>query len=503
MFLPVPSLKDNEVYAPNYKDGTKLAIIRFPHGGQFEIPILTVNNKNKEAIALMSKTASDAIGINQKVAEQLSGADFDGDAGICIPTGNGKVKIQNKKPLEELVGFDNKLEYGGEERTDANGKKHYYRNGIEYFPPDDKRKQIEMGKVSNLITDMTLLGADDHEIARAVKHSMVVIDAEKHKLDYKASERDNNIAGLKKKYQGSATGGAATIISSSKSPYRVDKRQGQPRVNLKKNASRNKEGDIWYDPTRPEGALLYKRADDADYSFEKIDPKTGQLKTYKGTKQTESKKMLETDDAMTLVSPFRNKMELVYADYANSMKELARKSRVEASNTDKIAYNRDAKKKYASEVESLKSKIEKAELNTARERAANRMAAATVKAKKDAANAKGEEISGKDIKKAGQVALTKYREELGSVSRKDRNIVLTDREWEAIQAGAVSENTLNRILRNSDADSLRQRAMPKETKELNQAKQNRIKAMSASYTIAQIAEKLGVSTSTVTKYLKS
>ena len=503
VFLPVPSLKDNEVYAPNYKDGTKLAIIRFPHGGQFEIPILTVNNKNKEAIALMSKTASDAIGINQKVAEQLSGADFDGDAGICIPTGNGKVKIQNKKPLEELVGFDNKLEYGGEERTDANGKKHYYRNGIEYFPPDDKRKQIEMGKVSNLIADMTLLGADDHEIARAVKHSMVVIDAEKHKLDYKASERDNNIAGLKKKYQGSATGGAATIISSSKSPYRVDKRQGQPRVNLKKNANRNKEGDIWYDPTRPEGALLYKRADDADYSFEKIDPKTGQLKTYKGTKQTESKKMLETDDAMTLVSPFRNKMELVYADYANSMKELARKSRIEASNTDKIAYNRDAKKKYASEVESLKAKIEKAELNTARERAANRMAAATVKAKKDAANAKGEEISGKDIKKAGQVALTKYREELGSVSRKDRNIVLTDREWEAIQAGAVSENTLNRILRNSDADSLRQRAMPKETKELNKAKQNRIKAMSASYTIAQIAEKLGVSTSTVTKYLKS
>ena len=503
VFLPVPSLKDNEVYAPNYKDGTKLAIIRFPHGGQFEIPILTVNNKNKEAIALMSKTASDAIGINQKVAEQLSGADFDGDAGICIPTGNGKVKIQNKKPLEELVSFDNKLEYGGEERTDTNGKKHYYRNGIEYFPPDDKRKQIEMGKVSNLITDMTLLGADDHEIARAVKHSMVVIDAEKHKLDYKASERDNNIAGLKKKYQGSATGGAATIISSSKSPYRVDKRQGQPRVNLKKNASRNKEGDIWYDPTRPEGALLYKRADDADYSFEKIDPKTGQLKTYKGTKQTESKKMLETDDAMTLVSPFRNKMELVYADYANSMKELARKSRVEASNTDKIAYNRDAKKKYASEVESLKAKIEKAELNTARERAANRMAAATVKAKKDAANAKGEEISGKEIKKAGQVALTKYREELGSVSRKDRNIVLTDREWEAIQAGAVSENTLNRILRNSDADSLRQRAMPKETKELNKAKQNRIKAMSASYTIAQIAEKLGVSTSTVTKYLKS
>ena len=52
---------------------------------------------------------------------------------------------------------------------------------------------------------------------------------------------------------------------------------------------------------------------------------------------------------------------------------------------------------------------------------------------------------GKDVKKASQQALTKAREEVGSVSRRDRNIVITDREWEAIQAGAVSESVLKRI----------------------------------------------------------
>lgn len=108
----------------------------------------------------------------------------------------------------------------------------------------------------------------------------------------------------------------------------------------------------------------------------------------------------------------------------------------------------------------------------------------------------------KDVKKASQQALTKAREEVGSVSRRERNIVITDKEWDAIQAGAVSESILKRILNNCDPDSLRQRAMPKETKVLNQAKINRIKAMSASYTIQQIAEKFGVSTSTVYKYLK-
>ena len=108
-----------------------------------------------------------------------------------------------------------------------------------------------------------------------------------------------------------------------------------------------------------------------------------------------------------------------------------------------------------------------------------------------------------DVKKASQQAISKYRQEVGSVTRKDRNINITDREWEAIQAGAISENKLKKILDNANIDTLRERAMPKASSTLSQSKVNRIKAMNASnYTLQQIADKLGVSTSTVSKYLK-
>lgn len=493
VILPMTTMSDREVYAPNYADGTKLALIRYPHGGTFEIPIVTVNNKNREGIKMIGKTSVDAIGINSKVAERLSGADFDGDTVMCIPTGNGKVKVANKPPLKELEGFDNKLEYGTVMKIGSDKKEHYYRNGNEVQIM--KKTDTEMGRISNLITDMTLLGADDHEIARAVKHSMVVIDAEKHKLDYKASEKDNNISALMKKYQGKARGGASTIVSRGSGEKDVVKRQGTPKINQK--------GKDWYDPSRPEGALIYRKADDADYIVTKVNKRTGETTEVVKTRTQKSTKMAETDDAMTLVSERKHPMELVYAEYANSMKAMGNKARTEMVNTGKIAYNRDAKRKYENEVESLTEKLRKAELNTVRERTANRMAAATVAAKKKAAEEAGEKLKSKDIKKAGQVALTKYREEVGSIARKERNIIINDKEWEAIQSGAISETTLKRILNNCDPDSLRQRAMPKESKTLTTAKVNRIKAMSASYTIAQIADKLGVSTSTVSKYLKA
>lgn len=493
VILPMTTMSDREVYAPNYADGTKLALIRYPHGGTFEIPIVTVNNKNREGIKMIGKTSVDAIGINSKVAERLSGADFDGDTVMCIPTGNGKVKVANKPPLKELEGFDNKLEYGTVMKIGSDKKEHYYRNGNEVQIM--KKTDTEMGRISNLITDMTLLGADDHEIARAVKHSMVVIDAEKHKLDYKASEKDNNISALMKKYQGKARGGASTIVSRGSGEKDVVKRQGTPKINQK--------GKDWYDPSRPEGALIYRKADDADYIVTKVNKRTGETTEVVKTRTQKSTKMAETDDAMTLVSERKHPMELVYAEYANSMKAMGNKARTEMVNTGKIAYNRDAKKKYENEVESLTEKLRKAELNTVRERTANRMAAATVAAKKKAAEDAGEKLKSKDIKKAGQVALTKYREEVGSIARKERNIIINDKEWEAIQSGAISETTLKRILNNCDPDSLRQRAMPKESKTLTTAKVNRIKAMSASYTIAQIADKLGISTSTVSKYLKT
>ena len=485
VIIPVNSLKDTEVYAPNYDNGTKLALIRYPHGGTFEIPILTVNNKHAEAKKIIGTDSVDAIGITKKVADRLSGADFDGDTVMCIPTHDkaGKVKITSTHALSGLEGFDPKAEYGPDT---------YKGREVRLM----KNTGTQMGIISNLITDMTLAGATEDELTRAVRHSMVVIDAEKHKLNYKQSEIDNNIAELHKKYQGKATGGAATIISRAKGEVSVDKRQGTPKINRK--------GEEWYDPSKPEGSLIYKKADDLEYTVKKTNKRTGEITEVTKTRTQKSSKMAETDDAYTLVSDAKHPMEIVYADYANSMKSLANKARIEMLNTGKIAYSASAKATYKTEVNSLMTKLNTALLNTTRERAAQRMANAEVQAKKLSIESQtGQKMKPGDIKKASQQALSRYRTEVGSVSRRERSIKITDKEWEAIQAGAISENKLRQILDNTDIDDLRARATPRSTTTLSSAKINRIKAMSNSnYSLNEIAQALGVSTSTISKYLK-
>ena len=482
VIIPVNSLKDNEVYAPNYDNGTKLALVRYPHGGTFEIPILTVNNKHAAAKKLLGSDVIDAVGINSKIAERLSGADFDGDTVMCIPThdSKGKVKISSKPPLKGLEGFDPKVKYGPESYE-----------GREVRLMTKAGTQNQMGIISNLITDMTLAGAKDSELAAAVRHSMVVIDAEKHKLDYKQSEIDNNISALHKKYQGRAAGSAATILSRAKGPKDVEKRQGSPKINIK--------GKEWYDPDRPEGALIYKTADDLYYTVTKTNKRTGETTNVVKTRKQKSTKMAETDDAYTLVSDGRYQMEQIYADYANSMKSLANKARIEMVNTGKIAYSKTAKDTYRKEVDSLMEKLNGALLNTPRERAAQRMANAEIQAKK-----KANQLEKGDEKKAGQKAISRYRVEVNAIKRRDRNIDISDREWDAIQAGAISESKLKQILDNTDTDKLRARATPRTSStKLSSAQINRIKRLNASnYTLAEIAAKCGVSTSTVSQYLK-
>ena len=494
VILPINSLKENEVYAPQYEPGTKLALVRYPHGGTFEIPIVTVNNKNKDAIKTIGPQAIDAIGINSKIANRLSGADFDGDTVMCIPTHDamGKVKIKSTPALKALEGFDPKLSYGPSAYPDG---------GYQRMTKSGTQKQ--MGVISNLITDMTLAGASTEELARAVKHSMVVIDAEKHNLNYKQSEIDNGIAALHKKYQGKETGGASTIISRASGEATVDKRQGSPYVNLK--------GKPNYDSSRPEGSLIYKTADDLYYQERyKSDSKRGTYKkgdlkynsdgTPKMVKRTQkSTKMAETDDAYELVSPAKHPMEIVYAEYANKMKAMANQARKEAATTGKIKYNSTAAKTYQAEVDSLEAKLQNSLVNAPREREAQRRANVEVSRKIQA----NPTMSKKDQKKAAQQSLTKSRATVGSVARGKRNIKITDREWEAIQAGAISENKLTQILNNSDADSLRQRSMPRSSNSLSPAKVARIKALSASnYTLSEIAAKVGCSTSAVNDYLK-
>ena len=494
VIIPITSMKDTEVYAPNYENGTELALIRYPHGGTFEIPILKVNNKQPLAKKLIGTDSIDAVGINSKVAERLSGADFDGDTVMCIPTNDkaGKVKIISTPPLKGLEGFDPKTAYPE-------------RKGMKYMKDPVTGKdstQMQMGVISNLITDMTLKGATQDELARAVRHSMVVIDAGKHKLDYKQSEIDNNIAALKKKYQTTIdadgrehTGGASTLLSRSKGEVSVLKRQGSPKVNLK--------GKAWYDPSKPEGSLVYQIADDVNYEVPKVNRRTGEVTIVTKQRTQRSTKMAETDDAKTLISDANTPMERLYADYANRMKDLANRARVEAANTGKIAYSKTAKATYSEEVRSLDEKLRVALMNAPRERQAQLRANAEVNAKVRRAKEEGRELKNDEIKKAGQQALSRSRADVNSVSRKDRSIKITDREWEAIQSGAISENVLKKILNNADIDELRQRATPRSTTTLNQAKINRIKAYSASnYTLGEIAKKLGVSVSTVSKYLK-
>lgn len=464
VILPVPSMKDNECYAPNYRDGEQVALIRFPHGGTFEIPILTVNNKQKDARDLLGTTPKDAVAINKKVADRLSGADFDGDTVLVIPT-NRNVKITSTKPLDGLKDFDPKMEYGtikkGDGYYDASGKKIRIMSNT----------QNEMGKISNLITDMTLKGATTSELARAVRHSMVVIDAEKHKLNYKQSEADNGIAALKRKYQGRYEDGkytesASTLISRAKAQKSVPKRKGSPHIDPE-------TGEVWYNESGETRGV--------DKKGNPI------LKTQKSTQ------MAETRDARTLSSG--TPQEEAYAAYANSMKALANKARKTVANTGDIAYSKTAAKKYEKEVKDLNSKLTIAQLNAPKERKAQIMANVQVSAKKK----DYPDMTKAEIKKESQRALTAAR--LKTDAHREP-IKITDSEWQAIQSGAISKTRLKEILKYTDVDEVRRLATPKQSTALSSAQVNKITSMKNSgYTTAQIAESMGISTSTVSKYL--
>lgn len=458
VILPVPSMKDDEIFAPNYKDGEQVALIRYPHGGTFEIPILKVNNKQAEAKSMLGNTPADAVGINKKVADRLSGADFDGDTVMVIPCG-GKTKITSIPPLKGLEGFDPKMQYGG--KPEGTFKK-----------MGKAQTQTEMGKITNLITDMTLKGANQDELARAARHSMVVIDAEKHGLDYKQSETDNGIKVLKERYQGHTDNdggyheGASTLISLASSKTQVLKRKGSPRI----------------DPDT--GEKVYKTV------TETYIDKNGKERV----RTQESTKMAETKDAHTLSSG--TVQEELYANYANHLKSLANTARKEILSTGKIDYSASAKAVYQKEVDSLNSKLNLSLLNAPKERKAQILAKSEVNAKKEA----NPDMTKAEIKKANQQALTRARIKVGA---QRRQIDITDREWEAIQAGAISENKLYQIINYVDIDKLRQRATPRTTTQLSSAKIAKLKAMQESgYTTSEIANAVGVSSSTVGKYLR-
>lgn len=460
VILPFPSMKENEVYAPSFRDGEEVVLIRYPHGGTFEIPRLKVNNKVPDAKKTLHN-AQDAIGINAKVAERLSGADFDGDTVLVIPTSTAKIKTS--KPLDGLKNFDPQRDY-----------KAY--PGMPEVKGSGFNKQQQMGNVSNLITDMTIKGATPDELARAVRHSMVIIDAEKHNLNYKQSAIDNNIAALKEKYQGGKNRGASTIISRASATA--------------------------YVPVRKELTNTKYMTDDEKKRYskgEKIYRETGETyiskKTGKEIKRiSKSTKMAETSDANTLSSGYM--IETVYSEHANKLKALANKARAESRSTDYIPYSKEAHVKYKDQVDSLNSKLNIALKNRPLERKAQLVANAKVKN----VYAANPDMDSDDLKKLKGRCLTEARLQTGASKQQ---IKIEPKEWEAIQAGAISTNKLKSIVQNSDLDVLKQLAMPREMRGVTPAQESRIKVLeSRGYTLAEIADAVGVSTGTITNVLQ-
>lgn len=460
VLLGIPSMKRNEVYAPYYKDNEVVVLIRHPHGGKFEIPTLHVNNKNPEAKATIGNSR-DAVGIHPDVAKILSGADFDGDTVIVIPNKRGA--IQTSQPLKGLQDFDPVSSYPGSK-------------GTKKMTP--RIKEMEMGKISNLITDMTIRGASNEEIARAVRHSMVVIDAEKHGLNYRQSYNDNNIADLKKRYQGSTTAGASTLISRAGATVRVnERREGVYRVDPKTG----KRKKVYIDPDT--GKKLYEETG-RTYVDKKGKTRTAKVK---------SKRLAEEDDAFKLSSG--TIIEDVYATHSNKLKALANKARRIVLNTKDIPYNRNSARTFKEEVSTLKDKLSDALRNKPLERKAQLMANKWIAAKKK----DNPDMEPDELKKVKTQALEEARNRYGA-SR--QTIKITPREWLAIQAGAISPSRLSTILDFADTATLRDYALPKPHVAMSPARVVRARTMlSLGHTRADVAAAIGVSVSTLDKAL--
>ena len=437
VILPYPDMDPSEVYAPGYRNGERVVLIRHPHGGIFEIPELTVNNNGPAKKSLGN--AIDAIGIHPSVAKKLSGADFDGDTVLVIP--NNSRKIKSSRSLTELRNFDT-MKYK-----------------VDYDTMNDRTKQTQMGLISNLITDMTLKNAPQADIAAAVRHSMVVIDAQKHKLDYKQSAIDNNIAALKKRYQshtneltGKPSRGASTLLSKASSRVEINEAMTKAyNQQLKDKGVKQKSAYV-----KP-GAKLAR--------------------------------MDLVDDARKLSSG--TGVEEAYAGYANKLKSLQNTTYKQAMSIKPVVRDPKAATYYKNEVASLDKKINAALLNAPRERQAQLLATKTYYKNVTPDMSKDEK------KRLRVQALQGARQKTIPNGKKER-INVTPKEWEAIQAGAVSNEKLTTILKNSNKDQLVKYATPRTSTKLSSAKLTRAKLLlNKGYSFAEVASQLGTTTTII------
>lgn len=470
VILPSTHVKPTEIFAPTFKDGERVVLLRYPHAGTFEIPELVVNNRSREAKKIVGVgqggTARDAVVIHPKVAERLSGADFDGDSVVVVP--NDRRQITHTPALEKLKGFDPQAY-----QVPLGPKSDKHPEGKPVITA--QQKQHEMGNVTNLISDMTIRAASTDELSRAVRHSMVVIDSEKHNLDYRASYRDHGIADLKRRYQGvtpkGGLKGASTLITRATAQTHVPQRRaakaGSGKVRLSRSTVDPKTGKKLYEYTgkrKPDGDLVTQR----------------------------SRQLAETEDAFSLVSRGRGtRTEQLYAEHSNRLKSMANAARREVVNTRDTPYSQSAKSIYNHEVTSLDSKLNIALKNSPLERQAQ-VVANRIVAQKKRANPDMDKDEEKKVK--GQ-ALKEARLRTGA---KKNLVEITDREWEAIQAGAISNHKLTQIINNADLEAIRKRATPRENPVMTSVMTARAKQMLASgYTLAEVSDHLGIAMSTL------
>lgn len=582
LILPLPSLKENEIYAPGYDDGEQVALVRFPHGGINEIPILTVNNHNDAGNSLITNKAVDAVGIHPAAAERLSGADFDGDTALVLPM--SAARIQSKKQYEGLIGFNHRDLYPEYE-------------GMHVMT--DREHGLEMGKISNLITDMTIQGANEEELCRAIKHSMVIVDAKKHHLDYKRSEQENDIEGLRKIYQ--PKGGTTTLLSRSTNEEHIAERvEKRPSEMTPEEKVRWSEGEIIYKQTgkytrKPdfpkrsmtdEEKFKYRAGEIADKVKVPTDSDGKPVPIGPGSEKKNANEIralqkglkvvgyldrkkeingIYDDDTMSAVKNFQKSIgvkatgkwdratqnacleankevraamyatdrvvfkesgrhttvergynhdpyelvsggsreattpiERVYADHAVAMKQLAKDARAMARAQKDIDRDPAMAEKYADQVKSLNAKLAIAEQNAPREKQAQMKA----KVQMDIILAEHPEIKldKEHLSRERGQQLERARKRCGAkkllIGTKDNP--LTDKEWEAIQNGAITKTKLRKIIANADSARLRELSMPKTRKGMIQAKITRAKNMlNNGYSQAEVAKYLGVSVSTL------
>lgn len=539
VLLQSNTLKDNEVFAPNYPNGTMVALVRFPHTGPFEIPVATVNNNDKESIKQIGKNAKDAICVSNAAASKLSGADFDGDTCIVIPMtrknaegGFDKVvQIKSMDALPGLKNFNPTAEYG---------EKRY--PNTRYHKMTAKEKGIEMGVVSNMITDMYAKGCENYEhLERAVKYSMVVIDAEKHKLNYRQAYQDYNIAELKDIYQHNADGshGASSLLSRSKNTvdvpirserYLIDPATGEknylsPKKTEKMERKKVKvlapEGYRWVDQDGKAHKSKYLKDENGKDITATVGGKikqdaTGNYYYDRGTGKDAKDIWVNTGnikpimqkipqmeyykDARSLLSDNPNEIEKTYADYANHMKAMANTARKEYARLQREEKQRIdpvARKRYSEEVASLEEKLTIAKKNAPRERMAQLLTSQRVNAALAEDPEKYE--SAEERKKLRSQIQKQARIDCGAQKQR---VTFTDAEWEAIQNHAIGETKLLKLLENADSEEYSARALPRESK-VSDSKKALVQAYyNAGYTYEQIAAMTGVSQGSISGIVK-